>query len=462
MQALSGASLAHLRHELRTPVNHILGFAEILIEDAEERHLGAFLPAFQHIRSGGHQLLEIIQSALAGAAPSVEEADIEALAGTLRAESARVLEACTALREDVEEGRRQTAADLDVISGAVRSLMEFGAVETLELARQASAPVLPAIPSCTRDVQARPGGKILVADDDPRNRDLLRRCLECEGHQVVEAGNGREVLALLQDQSCDLVLLDVMMPEMDGFETLERMKRQPQWGELPVIMISALDELQSVVRCIQMGADDYLPKPFNPVLLRARLGASLDKKWLRDRERRKTQELEQTLRLLEQAQAQLAVQASQDALTGLANRRSVKARLESLSECETPWSVIYLDLNGFKKINDTYGHQAGDDLLKQVGERLRLAFRSTDVVGRWGGDEFVALLDASYAAAQAQVSRITEQLSKEFVITTRGTSQQVSIGAAIGVVTRRPGETVSQVLQRADAEMYREKLGTAS
>ena len=228
-----------------------------------------------------------------------------------------------------------------------------------------------------------------------------------------------------------------------------------------MIMISALDELQSVVRCIEMGADDYLPKPFNPILLRARVGACLEKKWLRDRERRKTQELEQTLRLLEQAQAQLAAQASQDALTGLANRRSVSAQLEFHSTLETPWSVIYVDLNGFKKINDTYGHQAGDDLLKQVSERLRLAFRSTDIVGRWGGDEFVALMDASFAAAQAQVSRIAEQLSREFTISTGGTVQRVKIGAAMGVVTRRPGETVTEVLQRADAEMYHQKLRNA-
>ena len=115
---------------------------------------------------------------------------------------------------------------------------------------------------------------------------------------------------------------------MDGFQTLAKMKQEPQWRELPVVMISALDELQSVVRCIEMGAEDYLAKPFNRVLLRARIGASLEKKWLRDRERRKTDELEQALRLLEQAQAQLAVQASQDALTGLANRRSVDSHLE--------------------------------------------------------------------------------------------------------------------------------------
>jgi two-component system, chemotaxis family, response regulator WspR len=274
----------------------------------------------------------------------------------------------------------------------------------------------------------------------------------------VEARNGQEVLTFLKDHACDLILLDLMMPEMDGLQTLARLKQEPQWRELPVIMISALDELRSVVRCIEMGAEDYLPKPFNRVLLRARIGASLEKKWLRDRERHKTEELEQTLRLLEHAQAQLAVQASQDALTGLANRRSVDSNLELRAKGESPFSVIYIDLNGFKKINDTYGHQAGDDLLKQVGSQLRLAFRSTDIVGRWGGDEFVALVDPAVVDTQSHVARIAEALSAEFVLRCGETEHRVSLGAAVGVATWRPGETITEVLQRADAEMYEQKL----
>jgi diguanylate cyclase (GGDEF)-like protein len=226
-------------------------------------------------------------------------------------------------------------------------------------------------------------------------------------------------------------------------------------------MISALDELQSVVRCIEMGAEDYLSKPFNRVLLRARIGASLEKKWLRDRERRKTLELEEALRLLEQAQAQLAVQASHDALTGLANRRSVDSHLERRSKRETPFRVIYIDLNGFKKINDTYGHQAGDVLLKQVGERLGSAFRSTDIVGRWGGDEFVALVEAGSVDIQTHISRITQVFSKEFLISSGEVEQYVRMDAAVGVADWRPGETVAEVLQRADAEMYEQKLRSA-
>jgi diguanylate cyclase (GGDEF)-like protein len=207
-----------------------------------------------------------------------------------------------------------------------------------------------------------------------------------------------------------------------------------------------------------MGAEDYLSKPFNRVLLRARIGASLEKKWLRDSERRKADELGQALRLLEQVQAQLEIQASQDALTQLANRRAVDSHLEFRSKREAPFSVIYIDLNGFKKINDTYGHQAGDDLLKQVGDRLRLAFRPKDVVGRWGGDEFVALVDAGLVDAQSYISRIAQGLSKEFVISSGAAEHQVKVGAAVGVATWRPGETVTEVLQRADAKMYEQKL----
>jgi diguanylate cyclase (GGDEF)-like protein len=249
-----------------------------------------------------------------------------------------------------------------------------------------------------------------------------------------------------------------MMPVMDGFQTLARLKQDARLRELPVIMISALDELRSVVRCIEMGAEDYLPKPFNRVLLRARIGASIEKKWLRDRERRKASELEQTLRLLEQTQEQLALLASRDALTGLANRRTLEAHLDFLVKRGTPFTVIYIDLNGFKKINDTYGHSAGDDLLKQVGDKLRMAFRSTDVIGRWGGDEFVALADAGFAGAPTHVSRIAEVLADEFVIGTSEAEHTVSIGAAVGVATWNPGDTATEVVHRADFAMYEEKL----
>lgn len=128
------------------------------------------------------------------------------------------------------------------------------------------------------------GGTLLAVDDNSMNRLLLSRQLEKQGYTVFTATNGREALNMLGERPFDLVLLDVMMPELDGYGVLEHMKRDPEWREIPVIMISALDEISSVARCIEMGAEDYLPKPFEPVVLRARISACLEKKRLRDQE----------------------------------------------------------------------------------------------------------------------------------------------------------------------------------
>src|SRR5206468_2979253 len=127
-------------------------------------------------------------------------------------------------------------------------------------------------------------GLILVVDDSEMNRDMLRRRLERQGHTVMEAENGRKALEILESVKVDLVLLDILMPELDGMQTLELLKADPINRYTPVIMLSALDELDKVVRCIEIGAEDFLPKPFNSVLLNARIGACLEKKRLRDQE----------------------------------------------------------------------------------------------------------------------------------------------------------------------------------
>jgi adenylate cyclase len=132
---------------------------------------------------------------------------------------------------------------------------------------------------------ASPPGTILVVDDNRVNSLLLSRCLEQQGHAVVFAEHGREALDLLRGQDFDLMLLDVLMPELDGYQVLAELKLDPQLRDIPVIMTSSLDELDSVVKCIEMGAEDYLTKPINPVLLNARITASLEKKRLRDQQR---------------------------------------------------------------------------------------------------------------------------------------------------------------------------------
>ena len=130
-----------------------------------------------------------------------------------------------------------------------------------------------------------PAGTILIADDNRVNRLLLARGLEQEGHRIVFAEHGGEALDLLRQQPFDLMLLDVLMPELDGYEVLAKLKDDPHLRDIPVIVTSALDETDSVVRCLEMGAEDYLTKPVNPVLLNARINASLEKKRLRDQQR---------------------------------------------------------------------------------------------------------------------------------------------------------------------------------
>jgi adenylate cyclase len=136
-----------------------------------------------------------------------------------------------------------------------------------------------------------PAGRVLVVDDDPLNRMLLTRSLEHEGHRVGSAATGQEALEILRENPFDVVLLDIVMPELDGVAVLERLKRDPMLQHVPVIMISAVDEIDSVVRCIELGAEDYLPKPFNPVLLRARINAALAKKRLHEVERERVREV---------------------------------------------------------------------------------------------------------------------------------------------------------------------------
>jgi sigma-B regulation protein RsbU (phosphoserine phosphatase) len=139
-------------------------------------------------------------------------------------------------------------------------------------------------------------------DDTDVNRDLLARRLRALGHEVTIAENGRRALELLSERDFDLVLLDIMMPELDGYQVLERIHGDEDMRHVPVIMISAVDEVESVVRCIELGAADYLPKPFNPVLLRARVGATLERKRLEDRERSHARDLERDLEIGRQIQ----------------------------------------------------------------------------------------------------------------------------------------------------------------
>lgn len=227
-------------------------------------------------------------------------------------------------------------------------------------------------------------GHLLVVDDNEMNRDMLSRRLKRQGHTVETAENGYQALGMLMSEKFDLVLLDIMMPEMNGYEMLERMKSTPSSAHIPVIMISAVDEIDSIVRCIELGAEDYLSKPFNGTLLRARIGASLEKKRLRDRQAAYMRQLDienqRTSTELEQARRiQLSMlPASPPTLPHL----DIAAYQETASEVGGDYyDFTHLSDNKLLvTIGDATGHGVGSGLLVAMTKASLLATNETDLM----------------------------------------------------------------------------------
>jgi CheY-like chemotaxis protein len=230
---------AQLIHDLRTPLNQIIGYAELLMEQAEEAGLDSFAPHLGKVRAAGLKLLALMNENLISIRPPHMATGGEV--------------------PPREERRRPPDGE-----SPGRPFPEWQLPEV-------AAP-------------AAVWGSVLVVDDVEANRELLAERLVRQGYGVTTAENGREALETLFAGAFDLVLLDIMMPEMDGFEVLRLIKADDRLRHMPVIMISALSDMDGVARCIELGAEDYLPKPFNPTLLQARVRACLGRKRAKDRE----------------------------------------------------------------------------------------------------------------------------------------------------------------------------------
>jgi pimeloyl-ACP methyl ester carboxylesterase/DNA-binding response OmpR family regulator len=275
--------LQALRHELRTPVNHIIGFSEMLIEEAADAEQQAGYAQLQAVVVAGRQILAAIGDILAGAEDSASDADLALLRGRIGSHLAEIKRVCADLSSyAAQAGPASFPTDLAKIVAAAAQLDRLtasGAPAPADLA-PAEAPTAPQEPG---DGAAQ-SGRLLLVDDNSMNRDMLSRRLERLGYQVREADDGQPALDLLRAEPFDLVLLDIMMPEMDGYAVLRAMQADATLRRVPVIVLSALDDMASVVRAIELGADDYLPKPCDPVLLKARIGACMYRRHLREME----------------------------------------------------------------------------------------------------------------------------------------------------------------------------------
>ncbi len=283
--------------------------------------------------------------------------------------------------------------------------------------------------------------KILIVDDIPANLQILNVHLTDEDYEVIECQSGPQALDELKinPEAIDLILLDVMMPGMSGLEVLAEIKRNPQTENIPIILVTANADDQNVAEGLDMGAFDYIIKPYSLVVLLARVRAALREKERQD--------------LLEKW-------ATTDPLTGLMNRRHffelADRELEQTRRSNRPLSFIMLDIDHFKKVNDEHGHLVGDAAIIQIAELLKQELRKVDFCGRYGGEEFVICLpDTPLQGALELGERIRQEVEK-LEIDTKD-DNLLHITASLGVAENQQDPNVEAILKRADQALYEAK-----
>jgi len=290
---------------------------------------------------------------------------------------------------------------------------------------------------------------VLIADDEPISRRLLEASLVRWGYQVEVARDGHEALeSLLRDTAPRLAVLDWMMPRVDGPEVCRRARARPGAPYSYLLLLTSKEARSDLVAGLEAGADDYIRKPFDAEELRARLRAG-----------------ERILTLqskLMAAQEALRVQATRDGLTGLYNRTAVLQRLdEELARATRQrgeLSVLLLDVDHFKRVNDRHGHQSGDEVLRELAARLSGVLRTYDALGRYGGEELIAVLPGCGTAASLAVAERMRSAAATVPVGTQ--AGPVSVTVSIGSASCAAGETDAVALiGRADAALYRAKNG---
>jgi len=308
--------------------------------------------------------------------------------------------------------------------------------------------------SAMSDISTSPSPKdpslILVVDDDKSMRMVLRKAMEKEGYQVAEANNGEEALAIFQQRSPDMILLDALMPVMDGFTCCAKLQVMPGGDCTPVLMITGLEDQVSVDRAFEAGAVDYVTKPIHWAVLRQRV-------------RRILREL-QLSRQLAQAYQELQQLASLDGLTQVANRRRFDEYLDQewkrMVRDQGQLSLILCDVDFFKAYNDAYGHPAGDRCLQQIARAISLAVkRPADLVARYGGEEFVVTLPNTNTNGAVQVAQEIRAHVQALGLVHKHSQASEHVTLSLGVASAAAGgeSSPSLLIAEADKALYQAK-----
>jgi sigma-B regulation protein RsbU (phosphoserine phosphatase) len=382
--------LAHLRHELRTPINAILGYSEMLLEDLEATETdNQILEDLSRIHHCGDELLILINTFLNPEQLNSEYSDLQTIITNpslqieLQKPTQQVINYCQQL---LNKANIESSDDLDKICAAARRLslaiqdivnlcqeLQLSTTGVLTTDSTSDRKQLVTTIETIEQQLDRNQDTILIVDDSQTNRDLLSRQIQAQGYHAITAADGRHALELIQTGKVDLMLLDIIMPEPNGYQVLQWI-RHSSWQHIPVIMISALDEIDSVVKCIEMGAEDYLPKPFNSVLLKARINACLNKKRLRDKESLYLSELAKANEQITQLNQLLSAENTRLSAEVEITQRLQKMILPKEKELKT---IDKLEIAGFMEPAD----EVGGDYYDVLSDRDRMKIGIGDVTG---------------------------------------------------------------------------------
>ena len=422
-----------LRHDLLNQVNHIVGYAELLLEEGGD-------PRLADIVAAGKQVMSAVQRILG--AKAAEGFDAGELRGALQGPLDDVLRHAESIDPAGDPDAERFIGQIAV--AAQRAADLIGGTATPEAAEQA--------PTAAAVGNGGDRGLVLVVDDDEANREVLARRLGRLGYAVRQAEHGRVALQLMASEPIDLVLLDLNMPELDGYEVLKARHDDPHLRDIPTIMISASADTESVVRCIQMGADDHLGKPFDPVLLEARVGACLEKKRLRDQERELLDTVSHQAEALAEWNETLEKRVTEqveelDRISRL--RRFLSPQLAELlitkgdeTVLEThrrDIAVLFVDLSGFTAFSETSEPEDVMAVLREFHQELGLLVREFEAtVGFFAGDGLMVFWNDPMPCPDPadRAVRMAVALRERFVPLTAGWRKRGhDLGFAVGVAS---------------------------
>ncbi len=295
--------------------------------------------------------------------------------------------------------------------------------------------------------------KILVVEDDPLQAKEILEILDKTGYETIVANDGIDAIKKATKIMPDLILLDVIMPGLDGHEVSRWLKLEESTKGIPIIMLTVKKELTDKITGLQIGADDYLPKPYNELELNARIYASLRTKALQDELRLKNKQLEDLLYRVE-------CMAVTDLLTELYNRRKfhevLANEIERTKRYSTPFSLFMIDIDHFKSVNDNYGHQVGDDVLKEIAQIILSNIREIDTAARYGGEEFMVILpNTQKLDARNVAERIRTSIEKNRFFGVK--NNNITVSAGISGMPSKNINTEDELIRCVDFALYRAK-----